>query len=138
MSDINLKLYQAMQEVIGQNVDSMRLGDFVVGTVETASPLSIRVTQKDLITEEFLQLTDLVRDFDVDIEVDHNTEDASGGSGDSAYAPHHHGYKGRKKITVYNGLHVGEVVLMGRAAGGQTYYVISRLANHTDLSGQWV
>lgn len=138
MSDMNLKLYQAIQEAISQNVNAMRLGDFVVGTVESESPLTIRISQKDLVTEEFIQLTDAVRDYDVDIEVSHVTETRAGGSGYPQYESHDHDYKGRKKIHVYNGLHSGEVVLMGREAGGQTYYVISRLANHTNLSGQWL
>lgn len=134
---MNVKLYQALQAVIGQNVSDMHLSDYILGTVESANPVTIRINQKDLITEDFLIFTDAVRDYDVDIEVKHTTENRAGGSGDAEYASHNHEYKGRKKIHVYNGLHPGEVVIMIRQAGAQQYCVLSRISNHSNLSGQW-
>lgn len=105
---MNAKLYQVFQEMIAQNVNDMKLGDYILGTVESVSPLSVRISNKDVITSEFLILTDMVRDYQVDISVNHTTENAAGGSGDAEYASHNHAYVGRKTITVHNGLSAGK------------------------------
>lgn len=130
-------LLQTMQAIIDQTMQAGKLSDYILGVVETIDPLSIRIEQKETITEEFLILTDAVRDYDVDIEVLHTTENRAGGSGDAAFASHNHDYTGRKKIRVYNSLHVGEQVILLRQAGGQEYLVLSRVFNHTNLTGQW-
>lgn len=134
---MNGKLYQTLQAAINQTVNNMQMGDYILGTVETVNPVSIRISQRDLITSEFLLFTDAVRDFDVDIEVNHTTENRAGGGGDAEFASHNHAYKGRKKIRVYNGLHPGEVVILIRQQGAQQYVVLSRISNHTNLAGQW-
>ena len=134
---MNAKFYQTVQAAIAQTVEGMRMGDYVLGTVETESPVSIRINQRDLITSDFLIFTDAVRDYNVDIEVRHTTENRAGGGGYAEFASHNHDYKGRKRITVYNGLHVGEVVILLRQCGGQQYCVLSRISDHTHLSGQW-
>ena len=134
---MNNKLYEAIQQAIAQGVGAMKISDYILGTVETENPVSIRVSQRDLITEKYLIFTDATRDYDVDIEVNHTTENRSGGGGDAEFASHNHDYKGRKKIHVYNGLHVGEVVILIRQQGAQQYCVLSRISNHLNLSGQW-
>jgi hypothetical protein len=131
------RLLAVMRHMVDQTMTAARLSDYIIGVVESADPLTIRIAQNDVISEEFLILTDAVRDYDVDIEVMHTTEPAAGGSGEAAYASHTHGYQGRKKIRVYNGLKTGESVIMLRQAGGQEYCVWSRAFNHTGLSGQW-
>lgn len=134
---MNAKFYQALQGVIAQNVQDMKLSDYILGTVETVSPLSVRISNKDMISADFLILTDMVRDYQVDITVNHKTEDAAGGSGDAQYASHNHAYVGRKTITVHNGLSTGEVVVLLRQAGAQQYLVLCRYGMHANLSGQW-
>ncbi|MCB7082014.1 MAG: DUF2577 domain-containing protein [Acidaminococcus intestini] len=135
MSDTSL--YQALQAVMAQNVTDMKLSDCILGTVESASPLAIRIDPRTIVKAEYLILTDLVRDFSVDITVSHTTENRAGGSGDPAFESHNHDYTGRKKIIVHNGLAVGEMVVMIRQAGGQQYVVLSRIKDHTNISGQW-
>lgn len=130
-------LAEVMKQLAGQAEDAGRPSDYILGTVESSSPLSIRVSQKDLITAEYLITTDAVRDYDVDIEVNHVTENRAGGGGYAEYASHNHDYKGRKRIRVYNGLKRGEIVVMIRQRGGQQYLVVSRIHNHQGLSGQW-
>lgn len=134
---MNAKFYQALQGVIAQNVQDMKLSDYILGTVETVSPLSVRISNKDVISADFLILTDMVRDYQVDITVNHKTEDAAGGNGDAQYASHNHAYVGRKAITVHNGLSVGEVVVLLRQAGAQQYLVLCRYGMHANISGQW-
>ena len=130
-------LTQAIQEVINKSIKHAMLSDYRIGVVETVNPLSIRLDQKETLTEEFLILTDLVRDYDVDITVNHTTENKSGGSGDAQFESHNHAYSGRKRITVHNGLAVGESVILIQQSGGQEFLVLSRSQNHANLSGQW-
>ena len=130
-------LTQAIQEVINKSIKNAMLSDYRIGVVETVNPLSIRLDQKETLTEKFLILTDLVRDYDVDITVNHTTENKSGGSGDAQFESHNHAYSGRKRITIHNGLSVGESVILIQQSGGQEFLVLSRSQNHMNLSGQW-
>lgn len=134
---MSTQLVQTFQMLAKQTLDASKPSDYVLGVVETVNPLTIRIEQKESIPEEFLILTDSVRDYEVDIEVNHVTENRAGGSGDAEFASHNHGYAGRKKIKVYNSLHVGEQVILIQQAGGQEFIVLSRVFNHTNLSGQW-
>ena len=131
------RLYQTLQAIAKQTGEAGDPADWCLGEVIGTSPLTIKVEQKDIVTEEFLELTDAVRDYNVDIEVNHITENRGGGSGYPAFESHNHAYVGRKRITVYNGLHVGETVILLRQAGGQSFLVVSRNRDHTNLSGQW-
>lgn len=126
-----------IQQAAKKVVEASNLTDYCIGMVESTVPLVIRTEQQETLTEDFLILTDLVRDYDVDITVNHTTQNRSGGGGDSAFASHNHQYTGRKRITVHNGLSAGEAVILVRQAGGQEFIVLSRVNNHINLSGQW-
>ena len=82
------------------------------GKVTSVSPLKILVEQKLPTTE---------------VTVNWNTEDKGGGSGYASYETHKHPIKGRKKITVHNGLVVGDEVILIRQQGGQKYIVVDRI-----------
>lgn len=126
-----------IQQAAKKVVEASNLTDYCIGMVESTAPLVIRTEQQETLTEDFLILTDLVRDYDVDITVNHTTQNRSGGGGDSAFASHNHQYTGRKRITVHNGLSAGEAVILVRQAGGQEFIVLSRVNNHINLNGQW-
>lgn len=100
--------------------------DLVLGQVTSVKPLVIRVDDRYDLTEKFLILSTLVRDFEVDMTVDHLTEKSSGGGGDSAYAAHDHQYVGRKTFLVHLGLVVGEKVMLLRVQNGQKFIVLDR------------
>lgn len=131
------QLVSTIQKLVAQTNNAMKPTDYCLGVVETVAPLSIRIDQKDILTEEFLILTDLVRDFSVDITVSHTTENRAGGGGYAEFASHNHDYTGRKKIIVHNGLSVGESVILIQQAGGQEFIVLSRLYDHSNVTGQW-
>lgn len=131
------QLVSTLQKLVAQTNNAMKPTDYCLGVVETVAPLAIRIDQKDILTEEFLILTDLVRDFSVDITVSHTTENRAGGGGDAEFASHNHDYTGRKKIIVHNGLSVGESVILIQQAGGQEFIVLSRLYDHSNVTGQW-
>ena len=131
------QLVSTLQKLVAQTNNAMKPSDYCLGVVETVAPLSIRIDQKDILTEDFLILTDLVRDFTVDITVSHTTENRAGGGGYAEFASHNHDYTGRKKIIVHNGLSVGESVILIQQAGGQEFIVLSRLYDHSNVTGQW-
>ena len=97
------------------------------GTVTSEFPLKITLEQKLTLTYKQLVLSSLVRDFDVDMTVDHTTEEKSGGSSDASFAPHSHEYKGKKTFKVHLGLKKGEKVMLLRMQGGQKFIVLDRI-----------
>lgn len=133
---INDELPNVLKSLVAQTVRGMNPSDFVLGEVISEAPLVIRVGENEL-DEDFLILSDNVRDFEVDIEVNHITEKRAGGGGYAEYASHDHDYKGRKKIIIYNGLKIGEKVVMIQQSGGQLFFVANRVYKHADVHGQW-
>ena len=89
------------------------------GRVTSVSPLKILVEQKMILGSAQLVLTRNVTDFETEVTVDWQTETAS---------VHQHAIKGKKKITVHNGLVVGDEVFLIRQQGGQKFIVVDRVA----------
>ena len=117
-------------------IDSQQPTDVMFGVVERVQPLVIRIGQDMPLTDEYLILTNAVKDHSVDITVSWSTEEenehvhGNGNNGsptDKSIKPHKHEVKGRKKITIHNGLTLGEKVLLLRTQGGQNYVVIDRV-----------
>lgn len=105
------------------------------GTVTGISPLEITTDQKLILGEKQLILTNAVRDYTVEMTVDHVTEvishghsvtDTYTGGGTAQPADHSHPYKGRKSFRVHLGLKMGEKVIMVRCDGGQQFVVLDR------------
>lgn len=118
-----------MQQIASQTIDAMALSDIVVGEVVSTAPLAIKLEKGLTIPEAGIRLTKNTCLWSVDMTVDHNTENAAGGSGDSAYESHHHGYKGTKTYLVHNELQVGDKVYLLRESGGQHYVALDRVYN---------
>jgi len=127
---------------------------FQAGTVIQENPLHIRADDK--VVHKFengdLVLTHLVRDYEVDITVNHSTEKVEEikdlkyivpGKATSPIVPmadlaeHNHKYEGRKKIIMHLGLKTGEKVLLMREQDGQRYIVLDRV-NDPIVSGEWL
>lgn len=120
-------------------VDRTQPMNVLFGTVVSAKPLEIQINQKMILTDVYLILTNAVRDYSVDITVGWTTEAESehthgngnlGSPTTGVMTPaegHNHKIKGRKKITIHNGLTIGEKVILLRAQGGQSYVVIDRV-----------
>ena len=144
MSDMS-DFLGVMQGVAGNVQKNSELVNLVFGKVETIEPLTIRVDAQTLLIEKELILTHLVRDYEVDIEVSHqtvnddilNTLHNHPGVPDNSFDSHHyHAYQGRKKIKIYQGLQIGEGVLMIKEQGGQRHVIIDRLDDPV-VSGEW-
>lgn len=124
---MSLDLLEIIKQAGIEAMEASKPVKVMFGEVKSVKPLMIMVEQKLPLTEEFLILTYAVKDHWRDMTVDHLTENASGGSGDSAYASHNHAYKGRKKFLIHNDLEVGEHVLLLSMQGGQKFIVLDRV-----------
>lgn len=149
------ELVRAIKRAATDAVDANKPVEVCFGSVISTSPLKIQVEQKLTLNEEQLVLTKAVTDHWVDIEVNHFTVNddfmipdhthrifdtyTGGGSCDMGNldTTHKHGYKGRKKIMIYNGLRVGEKVLLIRFDKGQRFVVLDRVCEHTAI-GEWI
>lgn len=132
-SHLASELVEAIKQLATAAVNATKPMEFSFGIVDTSNPLTIRLNQKMLLSDEFLILTNAVKDHSVDITVSWNTLDEThkhenGNQGKpTAEVTHKHGIRGRKKITIHNGLTAGEKVLLFRVQGGQNYVVIDRV-----------
>lgn len=129
---------QAIQFAAAKTFSAMSPMDILIGKVCGIEPLKIFVgTANAELTEDHLILTNNVTDHYVDIHVNHLTDTISG-EWDTTHAhpdagngtipvDHIHSYSGRKKIKIYNGLQVGEFVVIIKASGGNSYIVLDRI-----------
>lgn len=90
------------------------------GEVISIAPLKILVEQKKLLTIAQLVLTRNVRDYEIEMTVEHATEEGNGPD------THTHEYKGKKKFIVHNGLKMGDKVMLVKMQGGQKYIVLDK------------
>lgn len=114
--DIVLMIKQAAKDIF----NAMDPSDVMYGTVESISPLRIQVDSKLILEEIQLSLTRNVIDYDLQMTVEHTTEEADG---------HKHGYKGRKVFRVNNALVEGEKVMLLKVKGGQKYVVFDKVVD---------
>lgn len=114
------------QKIVKGVLNAQKLCTIVYGTVNSVEPLEVYVDQKLTLKKEQLKLTRAVMDYEVDMTIDHVTEDRSGGAGEASFESHNHDYKGRKKFLIHNGLVDGDKVTMIRAHGGQQYLIIDK------------
>lgn len=108
----------------------------VEGKVISTKPLKINVSQMQTLDSTFLVLCEAVKDHEVEVTVDWNTEnhththkitDTYTGGGSASDNTHKHPITGKKKVKVHSGLKKGDRVLMIQAEGGQKFYVVGRL-----------
>lgn len=120
-------LLKTVKKTAVDAVEASKPTDVMFGTVVSANPIKIQLTQKLTLGSAQLVLSRNVTDHTVSMTVNHTTENESGGSGDSSFASHSHAYKGTKSFVVHNALKAGEEVVLMRQAGGQKYIVIDRV-----------
>lgn len=126
MFDMN-DFVKLMKKTAVEAVNASKPANMVFGEVISVSPLKIKVDQKLILTSAQLVLSRHVTDYRLSVTMDHNTENASGGSGESAFSSHNHKVVGTKEILVHNALKTGENVILMQLSGGQKYIVIDRI-----------
>ena len=126
MGDAN-ELVETLKRAAMNAVESTKPVNVCFGEVVGVSPLKINVEQKMILGKKQLILTRNVTDFSTMVTVDWSTENKSGGTGEGSFASHSHKITGKKKITVHNGLAVGDDVILVRQQGGQKFIVLDRI-----------
>lgn len=127
-----VELTKAIKRAALDAVDASKPVQVCFGKVTSTSPLKILVEQKLPLGEGQLVLcrnvTNYVTTVSILSEYGWATQNRSGGSGDPAFASHNHDIViSKKKITVHNGLVVGDEVILLRQQGGQKYIVVDRI-----------
>lgn len=127
-------LLQVVKRIVKETLDAEKPCDYLVGTVTSASPLKIKVSNALTLDAYFLDLARNVTDFEVTVSIDEScgwdTAEKGGGSGDAEFAPHSHGIAvAEKTIKMHNALKQGEKVLMLRKKKGKRYAVIDRVVS---------
>lgn len=104
----------------------------VFGKVISVSPLKVNVEQRLTLDESHLILLNTVRDYQVEISFDdasiknivkdYSMSDVPGTDYKLTFQQ-----KVKNKVTIYNGLKVGETVILIRVQGGQKYVILDRV-----------
>lgn len=116
-------LKQLFQGMAGDGVEVLQ------GIVKSVGPLKIQIVNDEKLTigPNITYIPRHLTDYSTEVTVSWRTENASGGSGDAAYASHNHAITGRKSITVHNALKVGDRVHVLSFNHGKQYYVLDRV-----------
>lgn len=149
-------LVDTIKQIAQNAVAADKPSNWIYGTVTSTSPLKIRIQPTLELTESFLELSHLVKDYFVDMTVSTQTESDAfmipdhthpytdtpiGASTTQPTADldvtHHHEIKKTIKVQVHNGLKTGERVILLQMAGGKRYYVLDRVDDHT-CGGHWL
>lgn len=102
-------LYNAIKLAAVKAVEASQPCDFLFGKVTSTYPLKIFVEQRMTLTSAQLVLTRNVTDYTVDVSVDWDTE--------------------VHKITIHNGLKIGDSVVLLKKKGGQKYLILDKAVN---------
>ena len=132
------RLIGIMKTAAVEAVNANKPMEYTVGVVETEPPeLTIRISQKLLLTKEFLILSRNVTDFTTKISFDNpdvvqkilvwdNPQANIQLTGKMSFTqpiPH--------EVTVYNALKAGDKVILLRLQGGNKYLVLDRVVSIT-------
>ncbi len=110
-------MLEVIKEAVKQTIEAEKPVNFTIGNVISEEPVKIQITQKLILGKGQLVVPEsLTRHFTYMTAVEDSFNDIKDKSK----------YNERKKYIVYNGLKVGDKVILARAAGGQKYYVIDR------------
>lgn len=113
MADIT----EAIRKLVAQTVNNFDLSDILTGTVTSVSPLEIKIDTKITLTDDFLVLTNSVRDYEVDVSFEWQAEENE----DAETTPK------KAKCTVHNALEVGDNVLLVQQSGAQMFIVLDKI-----------
>lgn len=102
--------------------------DYIIGTVVSAKPLKIKLSDGDglELTDDFIHLSRNVTDYETTVTISDEYGWKTKDNGD--YESHNHGIViSKKKIKIHNALKKGDKVVMVRKWGGQDYIVIDKV-----------
>ncbi len=119
MNDMS-DLVNLIKKISIKAVDNSNPVKVIYGVVENILPLQIKIDPKIILQESQLILTRNVTDYEVEMTVEHFTEET---------LSHNHEYKGKKIFTIHNALKANEKVVLFRQSGGQKFLVVDRVVS---------
>ncbi len=122
-------LANSIKTIAIKAVESNNPINVIFGQVTSISPLKIKIDDKIILQGRQLILCRNVTNYEMEMTVEHKTENKSGGVGDSSFSEHNHNYEGKKLFLVHNNLKEGEKVILLRMQGGQKFVVVDRLVS---------
>lgn len=111
-------IYNDILQIVKDVSSASAPTDCIQGTVMSVSPLQIMIEQtQDYYPESVYLIPEELTDYEVDIELsgDFSLPQVSGNGT----------FKGKMKV--YNGLRVGDTVLLLKCMGGQKIYILGRV-----------
>lgn len=147
----NDSLLNLIKQISINAVEATKPTAFIFGTVISASPLKIKVSNNLILTEEFLVVPRTLTNYSLSVGMDISTENTSTDTTHSHIVnyedstidgttnknviseetsfdnTHKHSVKGTKSITIYNALKVNEKVILAQMQGGQDYIILDRV-----------
>lgn len=99
-------------------VEESKPTNIVYGEVLSVNPLKISISQNLILTNAQLILTRNVVDYELDVTVSWQAEEV---------LDHTHSINGKKKITIHNGLVIGDKVILLQIQGGQQFIVLDKV-----------
>lgn len=147
----NESLLNLIKQISINAVEATKPTAFLFGTVISASPLKIKVSNNLILTEEFLVVPKSLTNYSLSIGMDISTENTSTNTTHSHIVnyedstieestnksviseetsfdnTHKHSVKGTKSITVYNALKNNEKVILAQIQGGQDFIILDRV-----------
>ena len=127
-----MELIDSINQIVMNALRAAQLTDLAVGTVESISPLSVKLdTSQQVIRQEILYRTEAVLERKLKLlDHTHSTPEGTSGPGRSAVevmidgkvAPVRDGY-----VILSSGLAAGDKVLLLAVLGGQKFIILSRI-----------
>lgn len=125
----NGTFYQVIQSIVQNIFQSLSPMDMTIGTVETVSPLTVRINPQILLPADALILTETVCYKKVDLT--HTNPPAGVGLANGATVVTAVGNNAPQgaNIMINRNLLAGDKVVMLRAMGGQQYIILSKVVS---------
>lgn len=120
-------MIRLIKKVAIDAVEARKPVNVCYGKVISINPLKIVVEQKLTLEKAQLILCQNVTDYKTNVTMNWTSEKTWNYDGDTILLTHSHEIKGKKQITVHNGLVVGDEVILIRQQGGQKYIVLDRI-----------
>ena len=99
----------------------------VVGTVVSIEPLGILLDDEQVVEGDSLVVLRNVTDYSVEMEVEHETEEAFS---EIEEKKHEHEYKGKKSFNLLTSLKLDERVVLIKQQGADRFFLFDRVLEH--------
>lgn len=146
-------LLSLIKEAAISAVKAQKPASYFYGTVISISPLKVQLSSNLILTQEFLTVPKSLTDYEIDVEMDWNSEkkytdtshthlieyaDRYTSSGDKENKAvtskignfnntHSHEIKGIKTIKIYNSLKINDKVILAQIQGGQEFIILDKV-----------